>query len=62
MTHKKFYYTNDLGEPKRIDIGDFTEKGYFFVLWSMRTGDCCGSGYMNKEKMFEFLNHYHIKY
>lgn len=60
MTNKSFNYTNDIGESKRIDIGELTEKGYYCVLWSMRTGDFCGSGYMTEKELFEFLNHYNI--
>lgn len=62
MTGKIFNYTNDIGESKKIVIGKLTDEGYYVSLWSNRTGDLCGHGYITKEKLFDYLKHYNIKY
>ena len=57
----RYYYTNDKGYNKMVDIGEKTEKGYHFAIWSADYGDLCGAGYKTEEELKEFCEHYGIK-
>ena len=57
---KQYYYTNDTGYHKKLVIEEKDGK-YYVQLWSMDTGDFCGSGEMTKDELDAFLKHYGIK-
>lgn len=58
----EYTYTNDLGHHKKIVVESVNaEDGKFhFQLWSMDTGDFCGSGDVTADELREFLHHYGI--
>ena len=58
-----FNYTNDIGRSKSIIIygADKQDDKYCCMLWDNTTGEYCGKGYMSKETITEFLEHYGIK-
>ena len=58
---KEYNYINDIGEPKRLVVYEIKNGKYPVVLWSMRTGDWCGSREMTEKELTEYLKHYNIK-
>ena len=59
---KEYTYVNDIGEPKKIVIGEKnTDDTFPIFLWSLRTGDYCGGGKMTKEELEHYFNHYGIR-
>ena len=58
----EYTYTNDLGYRKKIVVESVNvEDGKFpFQIWSMDTGDFCGSGNITADELREFLHHYGI--
>lgn len=57
-----FYYTNDLGRSKSMMVygAEKQDNKYLCILWDNMTGEHCGSGYMSKEEITDFLGHYGI--
>lgn len=60
---KSYTYVNDIGRTKRIDISinDPEKEKYHVVLWDVKTGEFCGSGYKTKEELIHYFNYYHIE-
>lgn len=60
---KEYYYVNDIGHMKKIVIDENADENgkYNFTLWSMQTGDFCGSGKKTKAEVDDFLKHYRIE-
>ncbi len=57
---KEADYVNDIGEMKKIVVYPMKNGKYPFSLWSMRTGDFCGSGEKTKDEINDFFQHYRI--
>ena len=56
----EYTYTNDLGYLKKIVIESVDDGKFHCRLWSMDTGELCGSGDMTADELREFLHHYGI--
>lgn len=59
---KELNYVNDIGEPKKIVVYPPKDGEYPVHLWSLKTGDFCGSGKFTLEKLNDFMDHYKIAY
>lgn len=58
---KEYNYTNDMGYHKKLVVYDEKNGKFPVMLWSMDTGDLCGSGKMTKKELDDYLKHYNIK-
>lgn len=59
---REYNYTNDMGYHKQllINIDAKQDDKYPCTLWSMDTGDFCGSGMMTYEEIKALLAHYGV--
>ena len=57
---KEANYVNDIGHLKKIIVYKPKNGLYPFSLWSMQTGDFCGSGEKTRDELNEFFAHYKI--
>lgn len=57
---KQFDYTNSLGIPKRLVVGEPKDGKYPVTLWEMRHGEFAGSGNMTREELNAYLEHFGI--
>ena len=56
----EFYYVNDIGHPKKIQVFEKENGKYPFTLWDMVHGEWCGSGHRTPEELNDFFKHYRI--
>lgn len=58
---KSYYYTNNIGRKKRLDVfWDNGEDKIFSVIYDMTTGEQCSQGHNTKEEIVKFLHHYNV--
>lgn len=57
----EFYYTNDIGRPKKIQVFEKKDNKYPITLWDMLHGEWAGNGHMTSEQLNEFFKHYNIR-
>lgn len=56
-----YTYTNDIGERKMLCVDEQDKSGkYHITLWSLRTGDFCGTGDLTRTEIEELLGHYGV--
>lgn len=59
---KSFRYTNAMGLPKKLIVGEPNAEGkYPVTLWEMVHGEFCGSGTMTKDELNSYLEHFGIE-
>ena len=59
MDNETYYYKNDLGYYKSIQIQKNPKTNMIdFAIYSTTTGDCTGLGTMTEDKLDDFLAHY----
>ena len=56
----EFYYTNDIGRPKKLQVFEKKNDKWPVTIWDMLHGEWCGSGNWTGERLNEFFAHYHI--
>ena len=57
---KTFNYVNDLGYHKQLVVEDVPENDKLFVML-FGHGELCGSDYMTRAEINEFLEHYGVE-
>ena len=57
-----YAYINDIGERKIIYVEESDKVGmYTITIWSVRTGDFCGTSIFTRNQLKDFLNHYGVE-
>lgn len=64
MKTKEYCYTNKIGRLKRLEVRtEKTKEGkYWYVIWDVMTGECCGGGENTAEELASFLSYYGLKF
>lgn len=58
---KSFRYTNSMGYHKELAVYKKVNGKYPVMLWSLDTGDLCGSGDMTTQELNDYLKHFGIE-
>lgn len=58
---KSFQYTNSKGYRKELTVYEKVDGKYPVTLWSLDTGDFCGSGNMTTQELNDYLKHFVIE-
>jgi len=58
---KNFQYVNAMGYRKELLVYEKTNGKYYVTLWSLDTGDFCGSGHMTTQELNDYLKHFGVE-
>lgn len=58
---KSFRYTNSMGYHKELAVYEKVKGKYPVMLWSLDTGDLCGTGNMTTQELNDYLRHFGIE-
>ena len=58
---KTFRYTNSLGFHKELVVFEKVDGKYPVTLWSLDTGDLCGSGQLTLQELNDYLKNFDIE-